>query len=125
MLDLYESEWTVYSTRLCIQCDESRIKAPKDMPLAEDIKCLRNFCQQEIEKFLNDVRVTRTGWRWLADLTLCMIITFNARRGSEPPALTIEEWKDAESDKWKRSHALSLLKESERRLADRLLCCLY
>ena len=92
------------------------------MPLAEDIKCLRNFCQQEIEKFLNDGSVTRADWRWLAELTLCRIITFNARRGGEPPALTIEEWKDAESDKWKRSHALSLLKESERRLADRLLC---
>ena len=92
------------------------------MPLAVDIKCLRDLCQEEIEKFLKAGKVIRGDWRWLVELTLCRILTFNARRGSELPALTINEWKDAESDKWKSSHALSILKESERRLADRLLC---
>ena len=45
---------------------------------------------------------------------------FNAKRGGEPPALTVEEWQDAENDKWKKGHLLSLLEDSEKHLADRL-----
>ena len=58
-LDLYESEWTVYSTRIRIQFDESRNKAPQEIPLAEDIKTLRNFCQEEIDKFVRNGDVTK------------------------------------------------------------------
>ena len=39
-LELYESEWNVYTTRVRIQFDNNRNKAPQNLPLAKDIKLL-------------------------------------------------------------------------------------
>ena len=58
-------------------------------------------------------------WRELAEATLCRSITCNARRGGEPPALTIEEWQDALDNKWKKTEVVSFLNEAERHLANR------
>ena len=90
------------------------------MPLANDIKLLREYCQSEIERLLYLKKLSKGDWRFLAETTLCRIITFNARRGGEPPALTLEEWQDALNDKWKKTEALSFLSESEQHLAVRL-----
>ena len=43
-LGLYESEWSVHSIRIGIQIDENRNKAPQEMPLANDLKCLKDVC---------------------------------------------------------------------------------
>ena len=51
-LDLYESEWAVYSTGICIQFKQNRSKPPQELPLANDIRCLRDFCQEEMAKFI-------------------------------------------------------------------------
>lgn len=119
-LDLYESEWSVYTTRVRIQFDDKRGKTPQELPLAADIKSLKNFCQEEIKKFLEKGDASKVEWRWFAEVTLCRITTFNARRGGEPSALTLDEWTDAENDKWKRAESLSLLSEAEKQLANRL-----
>ena len=119
-LDLYETEWAIYTTRIRIQFDNNRSKAPQNLPLANDIKLLREYCQSEIERLLNLKKLSKGDWRLLAETTLCRIITFNARRGGEPPALTLEEWQDALNDKWKKTEALSFLSESEQHLAERL-----
>ena len=100
-LDLCESEWVVYSTSIRIQFEENRNKARQEMPFADGIKGLRVLCQEEMAKFIRKEDVSKADWRWLLELTLCQIITFNARRGGEPPALTAEECRDAENNKWK------------------------
>ena len=119
-LDLYESEWIIYTTRVRIQFDDKRGKTPQELPLAADIKSLRNFCQEEIKKYLDKGIASKMEWRWLAEVTLCRITTFNARRGGEPSTLTLDHWKDAEDDKWKKPESLSLLSEAEKQLANRL-----
>ena len=115
-LKLYESEWSLYTTRVRIQFDNNRSKAPKNLPLAKDIKLLRNYCKDEIVHLLKLDEFGKREWRELAETTLCRISTFNARRGGEPPALTLDEWQDALNDNWKRKEALSFLKEAENTL---------
>ena len=119
-LELYESEWNVYTTHVRIQFDNNRNKAPQNLPLAKDIKLLREYCKGEINRLFKVEEFGKTEWRELAEATLCRIITVNTRRGGEPPPLTVEEWEDAINDKWKRNEAISFLTEAERHLADRL-----
>ena len=83
-------------------------------------KMKQNFCQEEIKKYLDKGIASKMEWRWLAEVTLCRITTFNARRGGEPSTLTLDHWKDAEDDKWKKPESLSLLSEAEKQLANRL-----
>ena len=78
----------------------------------------------EINKILNKQsleEMTLQEWSTLQKLTITRIITFNARRGSEPLKILVSDWERCLNDEWKRTEDIAAIEDPlEKLLADRL-----
>lgn len=61
---------------------------------------------------------------FLSKLAYVRLLSFNARRGSEPGKLTKKDWKMVQDDRWKRQSDIDELDDPiEIKLAERLKLC--
>ena len=94
-----------YATRSQLQFDEKRKKEPQKLHQQK----LRQHCIRKIERLTKKQQLAKEDWRLLAETTLCHITTFNAHGGRDPATLAMQDWEDAERDKWKNKESLSAL----------------
>ena len=104
-ISLYQTEWPIYATRSRLQFDEKRKKEPQSLPLKRDIQKLCQHCIREIKRLTKKPQLAE-DWYLLAETTLSRITTFNICSGGDPVILTMQDWEDAETGKWKKQRIL-------------------
>lgn len=123
-LSLYESDYTKFTNNAEAVYEAKKGNAPEELPLEADLKVLRMHCITEIERITLSDSFTDENYRHVNKLCFTPVLTFNARRGSEPSKLTTKHWEDTMSDKWKRKTDLeSLTDPVEKKLPERLKLC--
>ena len=92
--------------------------------LTSDLQKLCLYLVTEIDKILYKQsleEMTLQEWSTLQKLTITRIITFNARRGSEPLKILVTDWERCLNDEWKRTEDIAAIDDPlEKLLADRL-----
>ena len=104
-LELHKDEWQIYTKHAMDTMKKDH--KPEVLPLAADIEKLKNHVMKEIQLLVSKDEITTNEWSRLLATTVTRLITFNARRGSEPSKLTIEQWEKADS--WKRKEDINNL----------------
>ncbi|XP_057309464.1 uncharacterized protein LOC130647571 isoform X2 [Hydractinia symbiolongicarpus] len=126
-LELYESDWNIYSNNAKAVYESAKGNAPEELPLESDIKLFREHCILEIKRLcdLSDIGKLDGGdYRKLVRVTKARIMTFNARRGGEVSKLKLKHWQSVVDGRWKRATDIKQLDDPlERKLAERLQLC--
>ncbi|XP_066927736.1 uncharacterized protein [Clytia hemisphaerica] len=119
-LVLHGEEWSTYSKHAMDTLNDKKDNKPEELPLPSDLDKLKEFLFKEIEELtVGDEEMLRSKWSRLQRATVARLITFNARRGSEPAKLKLIQYENA--DDWKRPEDLKKLKDPvEKMLAKRL-----
>lgn len=115
---LFDAHWTnnvssVAQRRLSLR----KLNKPVELPLQEDIMTLTKFIDSEVEKILGKRNPTRQELKWLAQLLIVRIVTFNKRRISEVDEITVTDFVDRV--KHDSNNFLQYLDASEQALANR------
>jgi len=97
---------------------QKRLRKPARLPEEEEIKKLKEYMVPEMERITSETYAlwTPSEFKELRNVTVCRLTLFNCRRGGEPSRLLIDEWKDAEEDKWLPQHSLANLPVAEQQL---------
>ena len=123
-LDLHDLYWNIYAKHADATMASKKDKTPELLPLTSDLQKLRLYLVTEIDKILNKQsleEMTLQEWSTLQKLTITRIITFNARRGSEPLNILVTDWERCLNDEWKRTEDIAAIDDPlEKLLADRL-----
>ena len=78
------------------------LRRPEKLPNENDIRLLRDHVIKTMQRLTEDPFELWDSNRYvtLRDCACTRLTLLNARRGGEAARLTIEEWKDAQNDKW-------------------------
>jgi len=125
-LYLHEVEWKTYAGHAIATLNSKHDKTPQILPLANDLKKLRNYVINQIQKFISEFKtaegqftITKQDFSHLQKVTLVRLITFNARRGGEASKLMVDDF--VSCNKWKRKEDIESLEDPmEMKLASRL-----
>ena len=124
MLTLYADDYTNYSNNARVLNELKKGNVPEELPLEEDMNRLRQYLVVEIERLSSKESLSEDDMHNLLKLVYIRLLVFNARRGGEPGKVTINHWKGALEDIWKRKSDLQNLTDAvERKLAERLKIC--
>ncbi|RXG62301.1 hypothetical protein Avbf_10768 [Armadillidium vulgare] len=77
-----------------------QIKKPTNLPREEDMRKVRSFLLNGIEKFSSQDEFDPRNFKILRRLLVTRITFLNARRGGEPCRLLISQWEEAKQDQW-------------------------
>ena len=127
-LHLHESGWALYSNNAFRKMDEKKDNTPQELPLDSDIRKFRQFVVSQIKKISKkaeeEQNISQVTWRLLERYLLARVISFNAKRGSEPSRITLSIWQGVMDDKWKRDEDIENIQDAmERKLAESLKLC--
>ena len=127
-LELYESDYSIHASNARAVYQKRKANVPEDLPLESDIKILRDLTVSKIKKIVSSYKgneqLSVPQYKELLQLTFVRVLTFNARRGGEPSKLTLDDWKNVESDIWKKKADIEKLENPvEKVLAKRLKIC--
>ena len=116
-LTLHAEEWSIY-TKHALESMKKDNK-PELLPLAADLDKLKDFLMNEIKELTEESKdeqnqMLRSQWSRLQRATLTRLITFNARRGSEPAKLLVTQYVNA--DDWKRKEDIANLTDPVEKL---------
>ena len=104
-IELRETNWEIYAGNAQAVYESRKANIPEELPLEEDIKHFREYCVQEMEG-LCQLALTEKflphDYRQLLKITLCRVMSFNARRGGEVSRVTLAQWEGVEDNRWKR-----------------------
>ena len=123
--ELYKSDYSFLANNARNVYYKKKANIPEELPLEKDIKSLRDFCIHEIKKICkNTEQLSQAEYTYLSKLVYVRLMTFNARRGGEPGKITLNDWKMAEEDRWKRESDLERLTDPvEKMLAKKNKLC--
>lgn len=123
--ELYENDYSFLANNARNVYYKKKANIPEELPLEKDIKCLRDFCIHEIKKICKSAgQLSQVDYTYLSKLVYVRLMTFNARRGGEPGKITLNDWKMAEADRWKRESDLERLTDPvEKMLAKKYKLC--
>jgi hypothetical protein len=104
-LDILANKWKSMTNKAVHQVQmrsQELSRRPVQLPLDEDIKCLKDYTLLAMDHLLSDIdKIWSTGdFNQLRTLLVCRLTMFNARRGGEAARLLLKDWFDAESDAW-------------------------
>ena len=126
-LMLYEKEYSIYAKNATAVYNKRKAYIPEELPEEEHIKKVRRYCIQEALSLCESIKkegFTPEKYRQLAKVTLVCLITFNARRGSEPSKLELRDWEGVKYGRWKRITDIEKLSDPvEVTLSKRLRLC--
>ena len=127
-LELYESDYSIHASNARAVYQKRKANVPEDLPLESDIRILRDSTVSKIKKVVSSYKgngqLSVPQYKELLQLTFVRVLTFNARRGGEPSKLTLDDWKNVESDIWKKKADIEKLENPvEKVLAKRLKIC--
>ena len=120
-LELHNEEWSIYAKHALDSMKKDNI--PEELPLPSDIEKLKDYLTAEIKDCLQNKSLDRKTWIHLNQVTLARIITFNARRGSEPSKLHITHWENA--DIWKRQEDIDNLTDPIEKILAKKMKVIY
>lgn len=123
-MELRESDWEIYANNAKAVYTNRKANIPEELPDEKDVQTFRDFCIEEIKSQCKKDPLNPTDYRQLMKVTLCRVMTFNARRGGEVSKLTVAQWDAVEDDRWKRRFDIQEINDPvERKLAERLKLC--
>ena len=121
---LYKEDYSNYAANARAVSEKQKGNAPEELPVENDVKKLRQYCIEEIQKISSKGNLDAEQYSLLQKLVYVRLLTFNARRGDEPAKLTLDDWKKAVGDVWKRKDDIQRLTDPlEIKLANRLKLC--
>ena len=87
-----------------VMCEQRRntLRKPQAMPVEEDVSKLRAFILNEMQKLSDDelMKWDHHDFVKMRNLIVSRLTMFNAKRGSEPARLTLQEWEEAANNSW-------------------------
>ena len=79
-----------------------KLRRPESLPNEDDILCIRDRIINTMKELTQDVFMLWDTSKFiqLRDSACTRLTLLNARRGGEPARLSVDEWTDANEDKW-------------------------
>lgn len=119
---LYTSDWATEISASCLETLHTKtFNKPKRIPLAEDIKCLSNYLEQQGNLLKEEIDKTSgklDTWQELNEVTLAQVVLFNRRRAGETQRIEISQYEEALCNKTEmQSDVASGLSSFEKKLA--------
>jgi hypothetical protein len=120
-LDILNSKWKTITSKAAgaIQMRSLELlRRPIQLPLDEDIICIKDYTLSAIEDLLKDDNKhwSLHDFNHLRTLLVCRLTMFNARRGGEPARLLLGDWHDADKGAWIDPRAANKLPKAEKLL---------
>ena len=127
-LEIFNTGWELYNNNAFKKLDSKKDNMPEELPLDSDIRKFRSFVLSNIRSICllteKSSSISCADWRNLERYVLARVISFNAKRGSEPSRLTLDMWDGVMQDRWKRQEDIQGIQDPvERKLVESLKVC--
>ena len=126
-VEIFDDEWEIINANSYATMEKEKENLPVELPLEGDVRKVKGYCCDQIVSICHlaeTVGLNSQTYLQLSRVTLCRLITFNARRGGEPSKLTLKVWDGVMDDRWKRLSDMKNIEDDvERKLATRMKLC--
>lgn len=119
---VFEHKWPSMSLNAIKSSNSKKQTAGNKLPLISDLNILKKEITTNIDCLVRKKKINKDQFKRLILCTLSRLLLFNARRGSEPAAMTVEQYLNGKNHKYKNQEEIDKLSdERERKLASTML----